>query len=133
MIAWLARHRVAANLLMAAIMILGFTALPTLKRETFPEIASDRVAVTVVYPGASTDEVEDALCRRIEDALEGITNLDEILCEAREGVAMATAVMVEGADMSRFLDDVKSEIDAVDDFPMPSSGRSWRKPRVPRT
>lgn len=117
MISWLARHPVAANLLMAAIMILGLTALPTLKRETFPEIASDRVAVTVVYPGATTGEVEDALCRRIEDALEGITNLDEILCEAREGVAMATAVMVEGTDMARFLDDVQSEIDAVDDFP----------------
>ena len=38
-------------------------------------------------------------------------------CEAREGVAIATAVMVEGSDMSRFLDDVNAEVDAIDDFP----------------
>jgi multidrug efflux pump subunit AcrB len=61
--------------------------------------------------------VEDAVCRRLEDALEGITSLDEMRCEAREGLGVATAVMIEGADMTRFLDDIKSEVDAIDDFP----------------
>ena len=117
MIAWFARHPTAANLFMAAIMILGAVALPGLQRETFPEIENDKVEVRVVYKGATTDEVEDAICRRIEDALDGITDIDETRCEAREGLAVATAVMREGADMARFLDDVKSEVDAVDDFP----------------
>jgi multidrug efflux pump subunit AcrB len=117
MIAWFARHPTAANLLMAAIMILGLAALPGLQRETFPEIKSDKVEVRVVYPGATTDEVEDAICRRLEDALDGITDIDETRCEAREGLGIATAVMREGALMTRFLDDVKSEVDAIDDFP----------------
>jgi HAE1 family hydrophobic/amphiphilic exporter-1 len=117
MIAWFARHQTAANLLMAAIMILGLATLPDLLRETFPEIQNDKVQVRVLYRGATPQEVEDAVCRRLEDALEGITDLDEMRCEAQEGMGTATAVMNEGADMMRFLDDVKSEVDAIDDFP----------------
>lgn len=117
MIAWFARHPTAANLLMAAIMILGIVALPGLQRETFPEIKNDKVEVRVIYKGATTDEVEDAICRRLEDALDGITDIDETRCEAREGLGIATAVMRESAQMTRFLDDVKSEVDAIDDFP----------------
>jgi len=117
MIAWFARHQTAANLLMAAIIILGLAALPDLLRETFPEIKNDKVQIRVLYRGATPEEVEDAVCRRLEDALEGITDLDEMRCEALEGMGTATAVMHEGADMMRFLDDVKSEVDAIDDFP----------------
>ena len=117
MIEWFARHQTAANLLMAAIMILGLVAIPELQRETFPEIKNENVQIQVIYLGATADEVEDAICRRIEDALESITDLDEMLCDSREGVGTATAVMREGADMTRFLDDVKSEIDAINDFP----------------
>ena len=117
MIDWFARHPTAANLFMAAIMILGIVALPGLQRETFPEIQNDKVEIRVVYKGATTDEVEDAICRRLEDALDGISDIDETRCEAREGLGIATAVMREGARMTRFLDDVKSEVDAIDDFP----------------
>ncbi|NEV63471.1 efflux RND transporter permease subunit [Thiorhodococcus minor] len=117
MIAWFARHQTAANLLMAAIMILGLTALPGLQRETLPEIQNDKVQVQLIYRGATPEDVEDAVCRRLEDAIEGITDLDELRCESREGIGTATAVMREGADMMRFLDDVKSEVDAIDDFP----------------
>jgi len=117
MIAWFARHQTAANLLMAAIMLLGLVALPGLQRETLPEIKSDTVQIRVIYRGATPDEVEDAICRRLEDVLESITDLDEMRCEAREGVGTATAVMREDAEMTRFLDDVKTGVDAIDDFP----------------
>ena len=117
MIDWFARHPTAANLLMGAIMLLGLTAMPGLQRESLPEIKNDKVQITVLYKGATAEEVEGAICRRLEDALEGITELDEMRCEAREGIAIATAVMLEGRDMSRFMEDVKSEVDAIDDFP----------------
>ncbi|ABK45678.1 acriflavin resistance protein [Magnetococcus marinus MC-1] len=117
MIAWCARHPTAANLLMAIFIILGVVTLPGLQRETFPEIKSDKVEVKILYPGATAEEAEDALCRRLEDGLEGITDLDELRCDAREGMATLTAVMREGANMMRFLDDINAEVDAIDDFP----------------
>ena len=75
MIRWFAFHPTASNLFMAAIMLLGLVALPDLQRETFPKIKSDKVEVRVIYKGATTDEVEDAICRRLEDAMDGITTL----------------------------------------------------------
>jgi multidrug efflux pump subunit AcrB len=117
MIRWFAHHPTAANLLMGAIIVLGLVTLPGLQRETFPEIKNDKVQVTVVYQGATATEVEDAICRRIEDATESVVGLDEVRCEATEGLGAATLVMIEGNDMARFLDDIKSNVDAIDDFP----------------
>jgi HAE1 family hydrophobic/amphiphilic exporter-1 len=117
MIRWFAEHPTAANLTMLAIILFGIIALPDLQRETFPAISNDKVSIQVVYPGATTEEIEDAVCRRIEDSLESITDLDEMRCESSEGLGKATAVMSEGSSMAQFLDDVKSEIDAIDDFP----------------
>jgi multidrug efflux pump subunit AcrB len=117
MIKWFAEHPTAANLCMLAIILLGLIALPDLQRETFPAIDNDKISIQVIYPGATSEEIEDAICRRIEDALENITDLDEMLCESSEGLGKATAVMTEGSSMAQFLDEVKSEIDAIDDFP----------------
>ena len=96
MIKWFAEHPTAANLVMLAIIILGLISLPEQQRETLPRIDNDKVGIQVIYPGSTAEDVEDAICRRIEDALESISDLDEMQCEAAEGVANATAIMTEG-------------------------------------
>jgi len=117
MIKWFAEHPTAANLLMIAIILLGIQSLPALQRESFPQVQNDKVSIVVAYPGAVAEDIEDALCRRIEDALESISDIDEMICEASENKASATAIMIEGGDMVRFLDDVKSSIDSINNFP----------------
>lgn len=117
MIRFFAGHPTAANLLMALLMALGLFALPSLKRETFPDFSVDVVQVQIVYPGASAEEVEEALCQRIEDAIDGLTALEEARCEAREGLATAEIEMAPGGAIDRFLVDVKTEIEAIDSFP----------------
>ncbi len=117
MIRWFTHHPTAANLLMAAIVLLGLVALPGLQRETFPEIKNDKIQVSVIYKGATAAEVEDAICRRLEDATESVIGLDETQCAASEGLGTATLVALESTDMARFLDDIKSNVDAIADFP----------------
>jgi hydrophobic/amphiphilic exporter-1 (mainly G- bacteria), HAE1 family len=114
---WTARHPTAANLLMIAIVVLGISALPSTNRETLPHIANDKVEVMVEYRGAAPEDVESAICRRLEDALDSVTNLDELRCEAVEGRGTATAIMREGAEITRFLDDISAAVDTIDDFP----------------
>ncbi|MDF1699689.1 MAG: efflux RND transporter permease subunit [Planctomycetota bacterium] len=117
MIRYFAEHPTAANLLMVALMVLGLLTLPDLKRETMPDFSEDRVQVTVVYPGASAADVEEAIARRLEDALDGIDYVDEVRTESREGVCLATADMSEGGSIQVLLDDIRTEIDAITDFP----------------
>ena len=117
MIRYFASHPTAANLLMVLLLALGISALPQLRRETFPDFSPDQVQIQVLYPGATPQEVEESVCREIEDALEGINYIDEIKSEALEGSASVTVKMVEGANFRVFIDDIKNEIDALNDLP----------------
>ncbi len=117
MIRFFAAHPTAANLLMIFLIVIGVSALPTMKRETFPDFTPQEVEVRITYPGASSQDVEDAICRRIEDALDSIAEIAEIRCQALESLAIAVAKMAEGGDFARFIGDVKTEVEAIDDFP----------------
>jgi multidrug efflux pump subunit AcrB len=117
MIRYFAAHPTAANLLLLFLTVLGLTALPTLKRETFPDFTPKEIEVRVPYPGASAEDVEEALCRRLEDAIDVVSDVMEVRCQAMESVAIAVARMTDTANFARFLDDIKTEVDAIDDFP----------------
>ncbi|MEM7776225.1 MAG: efflux RND transporter permease subunit [Pseudomonadota bacterium] len=117
MIAYFANHPTIANLLMIAFLAIGAVTAPTLQRETFPRIAPSKVEVKVVYPGATPAEVEEAICQRIEDAVDSVDGVHEVKCDSRENQATATIEMVEGGNLDRFFTDLKTEIDAISDFP----------------
>jgi hydrophobic/amphiphilic exporter-1 (mainly G- bacteria), HAE1 family len=117
MIRYFAAHPTGANLLLLFLTVLGLSALPSLKRETFPDFTPKEIEVRVPYPGASAEDVEEALCRRLEDAIDVVSDVAEVRCQALESVAIAVAKMTHAADFSRFLDDIKSEVEAIDDFP----------------
>ena len=117
MIQYFARHPTAANLLMAALMILGLVTLPKLQRDTFPIIPPTEVEVRIPYPGARPADVESDICQRCEDALDTVSGLQEVRCDARENLAILTAQMYEGGDMDAFYNDVKSQIESITTFP----------------
>ena len=117
MIRYFAAHPTAANILMLAIVALGLAALPGLNKESFPVIDLNKLQVSVAYPGASATDVEDALCNRLEDATDGISFMKEQACEALDNRAVLTLEMQEQGDMQLFIDDVKTAMDGIQDFP----------------
>jgi multidrug efflux pump subunit AcrB len=116
-IRFFATHATAANLLMVAFIVIGLAAAPSVKRETFPDIPPDQITVRTVYPGASALEVENAICRRVEEAVESISEIEEVRCNAEENVGTAILKMRAGSNIDRFLDDIKTQVDAIDTFP----------------
>lgn len=117
MINYLTRHPTLANLIMLGFIVLGLSSLGSLKRETFPEFAPPYISASVVYPGASPIEVEESLCLRMEDAIDGLSNIEETKCQAVEGMASLIIKLNEEADLGRALVDVQTQITAVKDFP----------------
>lgn len=117
MIRFFTNHPTISNLVMILLLLMGALFGPQLLRETFPGKAPSRVEVTVPYPGARPEDVETAICERIENALDAITGLDRQSCEAREGSARAIVRILEGEDYQAFVADVKNEIEAITDFP----------------
>ncbi|MCE5974585.1 efflux RND transporter permease subunit [Sinirhodobacter sp. WL0062] len=117
MIRLFAGHPTAANILMIALMVLGLVALPQLQRDTFPETPPSEVQIRIAYPGASPAEVERGICVVAEDPLRSVTNMAELSCLARDNTAIITAEILEGADMTRFHNDLKAAVDAITSFP----------------
>ncbi|MDC0936804.1 efflux RND transporter permease subunit [Pirellulales bacterium] len=117
MIGFFARHPTAANLLMMAFLAAGVLGLSQLRRETFPDITPNEVQVQILYPGATAEEVEEAVCQRVEDAVDGVKFVKEVRSDARENVAVVIVEMEDGGDFQTFLVDIQSAVDAIDEFP----------------
>ena len=126
MIRYFLKHPTAANLMMAALLIAGFLSLPEIKRETFPEFSPSYISATVAYPGATPEEVEESLCLRMEDAIDGLSHIEESKCQALEGSASMNIKLDKSADIGRMLVDVQTQINAINDFRAKSSPRSFR-------
>ncbi len=116
MIRFFTLHPTAANLLMLSLVAIGLVALPGIKKETFPEIKRYEMQVVVPYPGATPLDVEQALCRPLEDALDGISFMEEKRCESRNSKAIMVAKMQESGDFRTFKDDINSAVNGIDSF-----------------
>ena len=116
-VAWFAENSVAANLLMVLILAGGLLMVPSLKMELFPELSADLITISVVYPGAAPEEVEEAVCVRIEEEIQGLEGIKRVKSTASENVGAITVELLTGMDTRKLLDDIKSRIDAIDTFP----------------
>ena len=117
MIEWFARNPVAANLLMLFIIVAGLIGLFNVRGETFPEIELDMVSIQVPYLGAAPEEVEQGVCIRIEEAIQGVDGIEQIVSTANEGAGTVLVEVALGADTRRVLDDIKTNVDAIETFP----------------
>ena len=114
---WMAKNHVAANLLMLVFVVGGLIKGASIKQEVFPEIALDRIKVSVAYPGAGPEEVEEGIILKIEDNLTGIDGIKEIKSMALEGLGTVTAEIRTGEDPDLILQEIKSEVDRIVTFP----------------
>ena len=116
-IAYMARNGVAANLLMFFILAAGLYCLRGLVQEVFPEVSMDRVLVSVSYPGATPDEVEESIVLKIEEQIKGIDGLKQVRSTVTEGGGSVVAELKMGEDVNRALDDIKALVDRIQTFP----------------
>lgn len=116
-VAWFAANSVAANLVVVMIFVGGLLTLPTIKQEIFPEFDTDMVSVSVLYPGASPEEIEETINVRIEEKIAGLEGVKKISSTAAENIGTVTVQAQIGTTTRELLDDVKSQVDAIDTFP----------------
>ena len=116
-IEWMARHPVAANLLLVFMFIAGVINAYTIPVEVFPETKLETITVTVEYLGASPSEIEESILQRIEEQIEGIDGIRDITSTAIENSGIVTIELSLGEDISSKLDEIKSEIDRITTFP----------------
>lgn len=117
LIAWFVRNSVAANLLMVGMLVGGLIVMGRTKAEVLPQIDPRVISVTVDYPGATPKEVEDAITRRVEDAVMGLTGIERVTSVAAESKGLITIDVSDFADIRSVKEDVQSALDQLVDFP----------------
>ena len=114
---WMATNHVAANLLMLVLIIGGIIMAPSIKQEIFPEVSLDRVSVSVAYPGAGPEEVEEGIILKIEESLTAVDGIKQLKSSASEGSGSVIAEVYAGENVDLVLQDIKSEVDRITTFP----------------
>ncbi len=117
LIAWWANNTVAANLLMALIIITGIFMVFEVRKQMFPEIELNTISIQVPFPGAAPQEVEQGVIVLIEDALEDVNGVERLTSTAREGGGSVTVEVENGYDPQVVMDEVKMLVDAIPNFP----------------
>ena len=114
---YLFSNPVLANILMMLIFGCGLVGYFVMVREIFPRFDLDIITVTVQYPGADPEEVEEGIAIKLEEALEGTEGIDDIITISREGVCSVQIECKDNADATEVKDKVKNLVDSITTFP----------------
>ena len=116
LIKWFSRNNVAANFIMALVLLAGISTWLKLKKEIFPETSTNVVSVSIPYPGATPDEVEKGICIPIEEALRDLQGVDIMRSTAANSYGVVYFEVSTDAKVRDVLDDMKTRVDAIDNF-----------------
>lgn len=115
---WFTRNHVAGNFLMLIVLIAGFVTWFKLKKEIFPEISIDAVSVSIPYPNATPEEVERGVVIPVEEAIADLQGVKTIRGTASQNIGAVLVEVETGYDVRSVMSDVKSRVDAIDNFPL---------------
>lgn len=131
-IVWFVKNPVAANLLMFVLIVGGLMAAMTLNQEEFPNMEVQVVSINVPYLGAAPEEVEQGVCVRVEEAIEGVEGIDKLRSTSSEGLCMVMAELDLDADEITALNEIKSRVDGINSFPVETEKPIVSKLSLPR-
>ncbi|MBT3468417.1 MAG: efflux RND transporter permease subunit [Opitutae bacterium] len=117
MIRWFAKNGIAANLLMAFIVAGGIFSIRSVKMELFPYFTLGRINITVPYPGAAPEEVEETICKRIEEKIQDLDGIKKLNSSAAENVGNISIEVERGYDISKLIDKIRTRVDSIQSFP----------------
>ena len=116
-IAYFAGNPVAANLLMAFLIVGGLLSAQRIAVQIYPEVDLRTVTVKVRSPGSSPQEVSEDINRRIEQGVIGLSGAERIVSTAREGLGEVRVELSTFANPASVLEDVREAVNSIDAFP----------------
>lgn len=110
-------HKVASNLLMSLMILAGLLGLDKLNTQFFPDFELDVIVVQVVWPGASAEDVQDAITIPVEQQLKSVNYIRKVYADSRRGMSQIRLEVEEFADLDKVLDEVKQQVSYITTLP----------------
>jgi len=117
LITYFIKYPVAVNVFIIAFVAFGLVGAFSMKSSFFPLTDSELINISLAYPGASPQEMEEGVVLKIEDNLKGIVGVDRVTSVSKENSATVNIEVEKGKDIDVVLTDVKNAVDRVPSFP----------------
>jgi len=123
------RQPVFATMVMLAIVTLGLFAYQRLPVEQMPDVANPYVSVSVRWPGAAPEALENDVVKPIENVINTVDGIKRIYATSREGIAFVSAEFRLDTDIAVAAQEVRDKVASVrSGFP-----REVKDPEVTRS
>lgn len=93
--------------------LLGAIGYYMLPRQESPDVTAPFAMIITVCPGASPQDVEELITKKIEDELSELDNFDTSNGFSKEGVSIVTAMFDSNADANKALQDVRNAVNDI--------------------
>ncbi len=117
LISYFIKYPIAANIIIMGFVVFGYFGYSSLTSSFFPLSESNIITITLNYPGASPQEMEEGVVLKIEDNLRGLVGIDRVTSKSLENSAVITVETFRENDIDVILADVKNAVDKVPSFP----------------
>ncbi|MBD9373348.1 efflux RND transporter permease subunit [Rhizobium sp. ARZ01] len=111
--AWSIRNPIAPLLAFFLLMVVGLQSFYSLPITRFPNIDVPVIAITVTQSGAAPAELELQVTKEIEDAVAGISGVDDIMSTVTDGSSVTSVLFEIEVPTNQALQDVKDAIDRI--------------------
>lgn len=107
------KRPVLMSMILVVFVMFGILSYNDMSVSLLPEFTIPAVTVQTIYPGASPNEVETQITKKIEDELLGIGLLDDLTSYSMENVSVIVATFELTKDEKEALQDVKDKVDQI--------------------
>ncbi|HYM21657.1 MAG TPA: efflux RND transporter permease subunit, partial [Vicinamibacterales bacterium] len=104
------RRPVFATMLVMSLVVLGIFSFRDLGVDLFPKADPATVNVSLSLPGASPDEISSSVIEPMEEAISGVSGIDEISARINEGGGNITVRFVLERDLNDAVNDVREKV-----------------------
>ncbi len=108
---WGIRNPMPAALIFAILCVLGLVGLGKLPISQLPDFVTPEISVTIKLPGATPNQLETDVTRRVEDAVASIASIDKLSSIISEGQSKTRIIFDLGQDMDRALQAVRDAVE----------------------
>ena len=116
-ISYFIKYHVAVDVFILSFFIFGIYGALSLKSSFFPLTEERNIIITIAYPGASPQEVEEGIVLKIEDNLKGLEGVERVTSTSRENSGNINVEIEKGRNVDFMLLEVKNAVDQVPTFP----------------
>lgn len=104
------QKRVVVNVIFAILFIAGVNSFLTSPIQNMPPVDIGKVFIYTVYYGASPEDVESLVTKKLEDALEDLENVEYIQSNSMRNISVVEVKFIDDTDYKKLYDEMRIKI-----------------------